>query len=138
MGNNKKKNKLQEQPSLNNSNNTSNKVYEGLSDDELKFHNLITVDYKSINPKKPKEISLFVNQCISILENHDMIIIKNAFPEEAIDHFNANYKDLLDFNQFAIGEKDATKRSGTRFYNCSCQLGPKCSFRDWKEGGGRK
>lgn len=46
-----------------------------------------------------------------------------------------NYDQLLDLNGVtAIGEKDASKRSGTRFYNCRCQQGPKCEFKGWRDG----
>jgi hypothetical protein len=44
------------------------------------------------------------------------------------------YQDLhgQQAGQRAIGEKDASKRSGTRLYNCLCQLGPACDFYNWK------
>ena len=31
---------------------------------------------------------------------------------------------------------DASKRSGTRFYNCRCQLGPACGFSGWTKSSG--
>jgi hypothetical protein len=48
---------------------------------------------------------------------------------------HSEYAELLDFKgDSAIGEKDASKRSGTRLYNCLCQVGPNCGFEGWKEG----
>jgi len=75
-----------------------------------------------------------VNNAVDLLNRYNMIILHNVFIEAEVAQISEEYLALLDRSgQTAIGEKDASKRSGTRFYNCNCQLGPACSFSGWKE-----
>ena len=72
----------------------------------------------------------FVQRAVSILEQEHVLIIHNCLNEKEIGTLHDCYEDLhrLQAGQKAIGEKDASKRSGTRLYNCLCQLGPACGF----------
>jgi hypothetical protein len=78
----------------------------------------------------------FVCRAESILEEHNMVIVKNALSATEVATLLQEYASLhsREGTQQAIGEKDASKRSGTRMYNCECQQGPKCVFKDWKHG----
>jgi len=141
-------------------------VFEGLEDREISFISTVTLDYtadvcsgrghsssggKDRHDKTSSGGSggkggtsgcisaahlAFVGRAESILEEHNMIIIKNALSAAEVATLHAEYVSLhsLQGTQQAIGEKDASKRSGTRMYNCQCQLGPKCTFKDWKKG----
>jgi hypothetical protein len=76
-----------------------------------------------------------VTQATTILEHYHMVILHNVLTPEDIQSIYGEYEDLLDLTgDSAIGEKDASKRSGTRFYNCRCQVGPACTFHGWKGG----
>jgi hypothetical protein len=89
---------------------------------------------KSPNSSSEGDDDLVTEEAVKILQENNMVVVENAFDEANIEQFLRDYDKLHDVNQRAIGEKDSSKRSGTRFYNCSCQLGPKCGFSDWKAG----
>lgn len=109
------------------------------------FHKLITIVLPpptcGVNPKAKKKHSHntdssfnIVNNAVSLLNRYNMLILHNVFTPPEITKMHREYLSLLDRSgQTAIGEKDASKRSGTRFYNCNCQLGPACSFSGWKD-----
>lgn len=85
--------------------------------------------------QKSAQERALVEKCCAILERYHMCIITNALSAEDLAAIYSEYEELLDFSgHSAIGEKDASKRSGTRFYNCKCQLGPKCGFTGWRCG----
>jgi hypothetical protein len=78
---------------------------------------------------KPKAIraaeDACVSQAVSILTRFNMCILHNALTPEDVEVIREEFLSLLDFTgDSAIGEKDASKRSGTRMYNCKCQVGP--------------
>jgi hypothetical protein len=81
-----------------------------------------------------------VRKAVEILEQEHMLIIHNCLKEEEVQILHDCYTDLHQQQQAggtggqqrAIGEKDASKRSGTRLYNCLCQRGPVCGFYNWK------
>jgi hypothetical protein len=76
-----------------------------------------------------------VDKAIETLKKHSACILHNALSSAEMDSMLEDYDNLLDTTgQKAIGEKDASKRSGTRFFNCACQLGPGCKFHDWRDG----
>lgn len=77
----------------------------------------------------------FVCKAVSILEQEHMLVIQNCWNDDEIHVLYDCYKTLhaQQAGQRAIGEKDASKRSGTRLYNCRCQLGPACDFYNWKD-----
>ena len=76
-----------------------------------------------------------IEQAQCILDEHNMCILYNALSESEIREIYSEYQDLLDFtSSSAVGEKDASKRSGTRFFNCACQVGPNCGFEGWRVG----
>ncbi|GMI07036.1 hypothetical protein TrVE_jg293 [Triparma verrucosa] len=100
--------------------------------DDQQFHQKITIELPTIQHYKKAP---FVDKVIEILHTYNMCIILNALSDDEISSVMESYDDLLDLNGVtAIGEKDASKRSGTRFYNCRCQQGPKCGFKGWREG----
>jgi hypothetical protein len=85
--------------------------------------------------KKKDEVNKIVNQATTILERYHMCILHDILSHENIQSIYSEYEALLDFKgDSAIGEKDASKRSGTRIYNCKCQVGPACKFHGWKKG----
>ena len=74
-------------------------------------------------------------RAVEILDRHNMVILHNVLRDEQLSCIYREYEALLDFSaSSAIGEKDASKRSGTRVYNCRCQVGPACGFEGWREG----
>ena len=76
-----------------------------------------------------------VRRACAILERYHMVILHGVFDDAEIATLHTDYQRFLDFSgDAAIGEKDASKRSGTRLYNCACQVGPACKFRGWKAG----
>jgi len=89
---------------------------------------------KSEQAKAKKEESETLERIVSILERFNMVILHNALSPDEMATIREEYEAVLDFSQAAIGDKDASKRSGTRLYNCSCQLGPGCGFEGWKAG----
>ena len=78
----------------------------------------------------------FVRKAVEVLEKEHMLVVQNCLNDDEVQVLYECYKDLhqQQAGQRAIGEKDASKRSGTRLYNCLCQLGPACDFYDWKDG----
>jgi hypothetical protein len=79
-----------------------------------------------------------LQRALQTLDTYHMCILHNALSEEELAIFQAEYRDLLDVTgDAAIGEKDASRRSGTRFYNCRCQVGPNCQWDGWKPGAER-
>jgi hypothetical protein len=76
-----------------------------------------------------------VAKAVSTLERFHMCILHNTLTQEDVATIHEEFIGLLDFKgDSAIGEKDASKRSGTRMYNCQCQVGPACGFNGWKVG----
>jgi hypothetical protein len=76
-----------------------------------------------------------VSKAVATLERFNMCILHNALTPQDIVAIHEEFAGLLDFKgDSAIGEKDASKRSGTRMYNCRCQVGPACGFNGWKAG----
>eukprot|EP00658_Telonema_sp_P-2_P037303 TRINITY_DN26834_c0_g1_i1.p1 TRINITY_DN26834_c0_g1~~TRINITY_DN26834_c0_g1_i1.p1 ORF type:complete len:299 (+),score=47.82 TRINITY_DN26834_c0_g1_i1:224-1120(+) len=79
-----------------------------------------------------------VQQAIATLDKYNMCILHNALSPDALDTITTEFEEMLDLNgDAAIGEKDASKRSGTRMYNCACQVGPNCGFCGWRVGSER-
>ena len=78
----------------------------------------------------------FVQRAVNILEQEHVLVIHNCLDDTETKTLYDCYEKhhRLQAGQKAIGEKDASKRSGTRLYNCLCQLGPACGFYDWKDG----
>ena len=73
--------------------------------------------------KSPQWEERLVSRAVDILEKYHMCIIHNVLTKGEIADMYKEYEALLDFSgDSAVGEKDATKRSGTRFYNCHCQV----------------
>ena len=84
--------------------------------------------------KFQEEEERIITRAVELLTRYNMIILHNALPQDDIASITSDYENLLDRSgQTAIGEKDSSKRSGTRFYNCRCQLGPACEFAGWKD-----
>jgi ectoine hydroxylase-related dioxygenase (phytanoyl-CoA dioxygenase family) len=78
---------------------------------------------------------LAVTQAVSALETYHMCILDGALSEEDITGIAGDFQAMLDLSgDSAIGEKDASKRSATRMYNCKCQVGPACGWSGWKHG----
>jgi len=103
---------------------------------DQQFHRKITITLPPPNHAHGghKKVS-YVEQIIETLHKYNICIILNALSDPEIAACMSNYDSLLDLNGVtAIGEKDASKRSGTRFYNCRCQQGPKCGFKGWRVG----
>ena len=105
---------------------------EGLPPKEREHLQRCTLDYANT----ALDDDAFVQRAVSILEQEHVLIIHNCLNEKEIGTLHDCYEELhrLQAGQKAIGEKDASKRSGTRLYNCLCQLGPACGFYDWKDG----
>mmetsp|Transcript_2865 Transcript_2865/g.5179 ORF Transcript_2865/g.5179 Transcript_2865/m.5179 type:complete len:329 (+) Transcript_2865:175-1161(+) len=82
------------------------------------------------------EVTTFVSQVVDALQQFHMCVLYDALSDQDIENIMSEYEDLLDVKHgaHAIGEKDASKRSGTRMWNCPCQLGPNCSFQGWRDG----
>lgn len=78
----------------------------------------------------------FCRRAVQILEENNALVIHNCMDSNGLAVLQETYQRLhqAQSGQTAIGEKDASKRSGTRLYNCLCQLGPACGFYDWKTG----
>jgi len=77
-----------------------------------------------------------VSDAVAKIERFHMAILENALTPADIKQVYAEFESLLDTKtgDRAIGEKDAAKRSGTRMYNCKCQVGPACGWSGWKDG----
>ena len=112
-----------------------------LPDEERMFLRRVSLqwpraDGKHRNKKAQDSIEAqLVERAVEILEKHHMVIIHNVLSEAEVAEVRKEYESLLDFSgDSAVGEKDATKRSGTRFYNCHCQVGPNCPWQGWKSG----
>jgi hypothetical protein len=74
-----------------------------------------------------------VQSALQILETYHMCILHNALSAEEMDAVKSDWRELLDFKgPAAVGEKDASKRSGTRLQNCRCQVGPNCKWEGWR------
>ena len=104
---------------------------------DQQFHSKITVSLPLHVPGRygGYKKAPYVSKIIDTLHTYNMCIILNALRDEEIGSIMEAYDGLLDLNGVtAIGEKDASKRSGTRFYNCRCQQGPKCAFKGWRDG----
>lgn len=91
-----------------------------------------TLDYATTNLGHDE----FVQKAVETLEQEHVLVVHNCFSEKEVKTLHDCYVSHhgRQAGQQAIGEKDASKRSGTRLYNCLCQLGPACGFYDWKEG----
>jgi len=118
-------------------------ILSGLTLTERKFLTeqvTITLPPRGLQPSKAsvktekKETAALVERALETLQRFNMVILHNALSAEEMGSIKEEYEELIDFSQAAIGDKDASKRSGTRLYNCDCQLGPGCGFKGWKEG----
>ena len=82
-----------------------------------------------------KDVAEVARRGIDIIEKFNMLVLHNVLSPEELQIIHSEYEQMLDLKgDAAIGEKDSSKRSGTRFYNCVCQRGPACGFDGWKEG----
>ncbi|KAJ1462608.1 hypothetical protein M885DRAFT_610645 [Pelagophyceae sp. CCMP2097] len=111
-----------------------------LTRDERKFVEAVTVDATSALDSGarggPREAALreaAMKRCsaeavAAIRAQHCCVILGALAPGEVEDMLEeyASHARVA-----AIGEKAASKRSGTRFFNCTCQLGPACAFGGW-------
>ena len=114
---------------------TSDVVTQTLTLSEQTFLQKVSLQCIPPTTKNKTQINAIVQQATTILEKYHMVILHNTLTPEEITAIESEYKALLDFKgDSAIGEKDASKRSGTRFYNCKCQVGPACTFNGWKCG----
>lgn len=116
----------------------------GLSSDEVAF----LTDYVSFsfvpptnckgNVRKEYEGQYIAKAAEALLQFH-MCVLHDALLPDDLSAIEAEYAELLDTKHgaHAIGEKDSSKRSGTRMWNCPCQLGPNCSFQGWRGGSER-
>ncbi|CAB9500925.1 expressed unknown protein [Seminavis robusta] len=123
-------------PSSKPSNNKAEYLLQGLPDAERRHLERCTLDACAINnnnANKSDRDSL-VKQAVSILEQEHCLVLHNCLSCNEIQVLQETYGALREHGQTAIGEKDPTRRSGTRLYNCLCQLGPACDFYDWKPG----
>jgi hypothetical protein len=102
----------------------------------LDFASLMSSADNDDSPANNRLRQAFVHRAVEILEQEHMLVINNCLSEDETQVLEACYKELhqRQVGQRAIGERDASKRSGTRLYNCLCQLGPACGFYDWKDG----
>jgi Phytanoyl-CoA dioxygenase (PhyH) len=105
---------------------------DGLDPDEKRHLERCTMDFG----RTTLSYDQFVQTAVETLEQEHMLVIQNCLDDHEIQILHDCYIDLhrKQSGQRAIGEKDASKRSGTRLYNCLCQLGPACDFYDWKDG----
>ena len=81
-----------------------------------------TLDYQKQRPNCSD--ADFCRRAVEILEEHHVLIIHNCMDADGLAVLQETYERLHQeqAGQTAIGEKDASKRSGTRLYNCLCQL----------------
>ena len=112
---------------------------EGLPKDELQKLEEISIMLPARDSRNSKQQAaaekVALEQAQQTLEEHNMCILYNALSESELKEIYAEYEQLLDFtSSSAVGEKDASKRSGTRFFNCACQVGPNCGFEGWRVG----
>ena len=124
----------------------NNTAAESLPLDEQSFLQRVSIDCKSIHDQQHQQsknkrasskeaLADCVRRAVHTLEHYHMCILHGALSETEISEIHCEYESLLDLKgDSAIGEKDASKRSGTRFYNCKCQVGPACKFHGWKSG----
>jgi hypothetical protein len=105
---------------------------EGLDPDERRHLERCTLNFGSTTLSYDQ----FVQTAVEILQQEHMLVIQNCLNDAEIQILYDCYQKLhhQQSGQRAIGEKDASKRSGTRLYNCLCQLGPACDFYNWKDG----
>lgn len=105
---------------------------ESLPLEEKRHLERCTLDYATTSLNHDE----FVRKAVEVLEKEHMLVVQNCLNDDEVQVLYECYKDLhqQQAGQRAIGEKDASKRSGTRLYNCLCQLGPACDFYDWKDG----
>lgn len=123
--------------SSNHNEKTTHRLSEDLPLQERQHIERCTLDYASVksNTNNYNE-SDFLRQAIKILEDEHFLVIHNCWSPGDIKIMQECYQELHQeqASQNAIGERDASKRSGTRLYNCLCQYGPACNFYDWKPG----
>ena len=99
-------------------------VYSGLNRDEIQFLSKVTRDFGDVRGNSASHGKgntsttshhAFVAEAERILEEHNMIIIENILTPLEVDTLHGEYIALHENQgtQQAIGEKDASKRSGT-------------------------
>jgi hypothetical protein len=87
------------------------------------------------NKQKIDTENNIVEQALQALDTYHMCILHNALSSADLELIEEEYQALLDFNEpSAIGEKDASRRSATRLFNCACQRGPNSDWSGWKDG----
>ena len=70
------------------------------------------------------------------LVDHQCCVLHNALSAADVDVCLAEYG--ANERVSAIGERESAKRSGTRLFNCACQLGPSCAFEGWRSAAARE
>lgn len=96
---------------------------------------MCTLDYAATSLRSHDD---FARKAVEILEQEHLLVIRNSLNDDEVQvlHDYCCKEDLhgQQAGHRAIGEKDASKRSGTRLYNCLCQkLGLACDFCNWKD-----
>ena len=104
---------------------------------------LLTAHFRTTHPLSSSQVSILlpprdelsgkqlaaaeqeaIDQAQHTLEEHNMVILYNALSPEEIALIYQEYENLLDFSSNSdVGEKDASKRSGTGFFNCATVSG---------------
>jgi hypothetical protein len=113
-------------------NSSATSLLDSLPIDERQHLERCTLDYASTTLCHEE----FCEKAVEILEREHLLVIHNCLDDNEVNRLKECYElhHSEQAGQRAIGEKDASKRSGTRLYNCLCQLGPACNFYGWKQG----
>lgn len=83
-----------------------------------------------------RTVTVSSDEAVETLRKHHCCVIRGCLSAEMVEAVLADAASLERVS--AIGEKRAEKRSGTRFYNCTCQLGPRCGFEGWRGTAARR
>ena len=110
--------------------NTPKDVYANVSPEELDFlRQQVSLTWQAPKDSDKKssrkqEENVFISRAVETLSRFHFCILHNVLAEEEILAIQDEYTRLLDvkYGAHAIGEKDPSKRSGTRMFNCPCQV----------------
>lgn len=119
------------------------KCRHGLPTEELRFLDKVSLFMPPCDPRQQgvreqQAQAELIRQAQDVLSQYNMCILHGALSPDEVATVHEEYAGLLDFSSSsAVGEKNARLRSGTRFFNCQCQVGPNCGFEGWRIGSER-
>lgn len=106
------------------------KILAMLSEEEQRFLRRVSYVLPESGLCSKSECEAAATFAAEALAANQVCVLHNALTADEVEtvlrEYDANEKVS------AIGEKESAKRSGTRLFNCPCQLGPSCAFDGWR------